>query len=358
MMDRAARTAAAAAVALFVVVGVGQSAQPKPAAAAAGVVAIGVCVVLAFRATTGWSLVVGALVAAAGVTIVCYTQPSNLGWFALCVLAGWCALTATTTAAVVFSGVMILGFGGEWLVVNDDPGWGAWVAGTVFTTATCILARRQRLLLDQLREAQSGLADRARAEERSRIAAEMHDVIGHALTVSLLHVSSARLAMDEEPAEARASLEEAERLARKSLAEVRATVGLMRSSSIDAAPLPGTADLAELVESFRRAGTPISFEVVGDPAALTSTSALAVYRIVQEALTNVARHAPGSVTSVAVQIAPADTRVTVNSDGPPTSRTTVGVGLVGMRERAETVGGHLTAGPAGHGWRVEAVLPA
>lgn len=358
MMDRAARTVAAVPAALFVVVGVGQSVQPRLAAASAGLVTIAVCVVLAIRAATGWSLVVGALVAAAGVTIVCHTQPSNLGWFTLCVLAGWCSLEATTTAAVTFGGAMILGFVGQWLALSNDPGWGAWIAGTAFTTIVCILARRQRLLLDQLREAQAGLADRARAEERNRIAVEMHDVIGHALTVSLLHVSSARLAMDEDPAEARASLVQAERLARTSLDEVRATVGLMRASSIDAAPSPGTADLGELVESFRRTGTPISLEVVGDPATLTSTSALAVYRIVQEALTNVTRHAPGSVTSVAVQIAPADTRVTVNSDGPPASRTTDGVGLLGMRERAETVGGHLTAGPASHGWRVEAVLPA
>ncbi len=358
MMDRAARTVAAAAAALFVVVGVGLSVQPTLAAASAGFAAIAVCVVLAIRATTGWSLVIWALVAAAGVTVVCHTQPSNLGWFTLCVLAGWCALAATNTAAVTFGGAMILGFVGQWLAFSDDPGWGAWVAGTAFTTIVCILARRQWLLLDQLRAAQAGLADRTRAEERNRIAAEMHDVIGHALTVSLLHVSSARLAIDEDPAEARVSLQEAERLARKSLEEVRATVGLMHSSSIDAAPLPGTADLEELVESFRRAGIPISLEVVGDPAALTSTSSLAVYRIVQEALTNVARHAPGSVTSVAVQIAPANTRVTVNSDGPPASRTTEGVGLLGMRERAETVGGHLTAGPVGQGWRVEAVLPA
>ena len=81
----------------------------------------------------------------------------------------------------------------------------------------------------QLREAQAGLAERARAEERNRIAGEMHDVIGHAMTVSLLHVSSARLALDEDPDEARRpSLAEAERLARQSLDEVRGVVGLMR----------------------------------------------------------------------------------------------------------------------------------
>ena len=114
---------------------------------------------------------------------------------------------------------------GQWVNQTDEPGWASWIAGTVFTVTACIFDQRQRSLLAQLHEAQAGLADRARADERNRIAGEMHDVIGHALTVSLLHVSSARLALDDDPAEAKESLAEAERLAQQSLAEVRAAVG-------------------------------------------------------------------------------------------------------------------------------------
>ena len=97
----------------------------------------------------------------------------------------------------------------------------------------------------------------------------MHDVIGHALTVSLLHISSARLALDEDPEEARRALEEAERLARTSLEEVRATVGLMRTDAPgEVAPLPAAGDIDELVESFRSAGADVGLTVAGDLASL------------------------------------------------------------------------------------------
>jgi len=357
VIEEAARTVAPLAVATFVVIGTVLSSQRPAVALAGATVAVLVPVVLAVRAVTGWALAAGLLVAAAGVVVVCHDDPANVGWFAICVVASWCALAASTATALTFGGLLMLVFVGQWLV-SDESGWGAWIAGTAFTTVACIFARRQRLLLDQLREAQAGLADRARAEERNRIAGEMHDVIGHALTVSLLHVSSARLAMDEDPAEARASLEEAERLARRSLEEVRATVGLMRSGPATVTPLPGAADLEQLVESFRRAGAPVSLRVEGDPAGLPGTAALAVYRIAQEALTNAVRHAPGASAAVELSLTAEGTRLTVDSDGPPGRRTPDGVGLVGMRERAEAVGGRLSAGPHGDGWRVEAVLPA
>ncbi|WP_322922050.1 sensor histidine kinase [Nocardioides renjunii] len=356
-MDEAARRAAPLVVTVLVVIGAILSSQRPAVALAGATVAILVTVALAVRAASGWTLALGLSVAAAGVAVVCHDHPANLGWFTICVLVGWCAFAAPAAIALTFGGVLMLGFVGQWLVYSDESGWGAWIAGTAFTAVACIFARRQRVLLDQLREAQAGLADRTRAEERNRIAAEMHDVIGHALTVSLLHVSSARLAMDEEPAEARASLEEAERLARRSLEEVRASVGLMRSGPADAAPLPGAGDLSELVESYRRAGAPVSLRVVGDPGALHATASLATYRIAQEALTNAVRHAPGARTEVELRVEGDATRLTVDSDGPPGRRTPDGVGLASMRERAEAVGGRLAAGPAGTGWRVEAVLP-
>jgi signal transduction histidine kinase len=189
----------------------------------------------------------------------------------------------------------------------------------------------------------------------------MHDVIGHALTVSLLHVSSARLAVEEDPAEAIASLAEAERLAQRSLAEVRAAVGLMREPADGATPppMPGFGDVEELVESFRHAGTPVSYVVTGDPSRLTATTGLATYRILQEALTNVARHAPGCAARVEVIVDGPTARITVanaSTDGVSVVGAD-GAGLIGMRERAEALGGRLDAGPGGDGWRVEAVLP-
>src|SRR5262249_6713125 len=156
-------------------------------------------------------------------------------------------------------------------------------------TTACAFSRRQRDLMEQLRDAQAELAVRARADERNRIAGELHDVIGHALTVSLLHISGAQLALNDDPEAARASLAAAERLARTSLGDVRAAVGVMRAGqSGDMVPVPTAADIAQLVESFRRAGTPIELDVRGDLGGLNATSGLAVYRIVQESLTNAA----------------------------------------------------------------------
>jgi signal transduction histidine kinase len=223
----------------------------------------------------------------------------------------------------------------------------------------CLLARRQRELVEQLHAAQAGLADRARLEERTRIAREMHDVVGHALTVSLLHVASARLALDEDPEEAKASLAEAERLGRSSLAEVRQAVGMLREEgSGSIAPLPAGDQLGDLLESFRRAGLPVTYEVVGDPSTLTATGGLTLYRILQEALTNVVRHAPGATARVRVEVRSDGTSLSVDNPVDHQVRDPEGgTGVLGMRERAEAVGGRLTAGPTTHGWRVEAELP-
>jgi signal transduction histidine kinase len=356
-MERSAQVAAPAALALFVVVGVALSSRPLAVALGAAVVAVAAAVILAANATTGWWLCAGALVPGVAVTVICSADSTNAGWFAICVLAGWCALFAPTVPALMLGGVLSLGFVGQWLLVTDEAGWAVWISGTVVTSIACLLGRRERLLLEQLREAQAGLADRARTEERIRIARELHDVIGHALTVSLLHLSSARLALEEEPEAAKASLADAERLAQQSLAEVRAAVGLMRQSSSETAPMPGTGDLDELVESLRRAGTPVTWQVTGEPATLTATVGLTIYRILQEALTNTARHAPGTHTSVLISVTTEGTTLVVESAGAPGRASVDGTGLIGMKERAEAVGGRLTAGPWQGGWRVEAMIP-
>jgi signal transduction histidine kinase len=358
MLEPSARVAAPAVLALFILIGVVLSDQPLPLAVGAGVVAVALGLVLAVVSPKGWLLVGSLAVVAAPMAVICSADPANLGWFGLCVLAGWAGFAVPLAPASSLAGLFVAVFVMEWVLFSDDPGWGAWVAGTVFTTVACHLSRRQGQLVVALREAQAGLADRARAEERNRIARDMHDVIGHALTVSLLHVSSARLALDDDPEEARTSLAEAERLAQRSLAEVRAAVGLMRGNApAEHAPLPGADDLEELVASFRRAGTPVSCDVVGDLSRLTATAGLVVYRLLQESLTNVARHAPGTETTVRVEVDGASTHVTVDSAGAP-GRTGAGTGLHGMRERVEAVGGRLTAGPWRAGWRVEAVLPS
>lgn len=362
MTERAGRIAAPTALALFVVIGVVLTEQATELAVTAGLVSVAIATVLSVRFVRGWPLVVGLAVAAAGVVVICHANPANLGWFGLCVLVGWCALVGSTSQTVVLVGGIFAVLCWEWLGTSDDAGWGAWIAGMAFTASVGTLARRQRELLDQLREAQAGLAERTRAEERNRIAGEMHDVIGHALTVSLLHVTSARLALEDDPDEARASLAEAERLGQQSLAEVRQAVGMLREHSSMTSPLPGGLQVPELVESFRRAGRSINLRLEGDLGALNATSGLAIYRIVQEALTNVVRHAaPAATASVWLQTAPLQTRLTIEDYGGGAIHHTAdgtGAGIISMRERAEAAGGRFRAGPTENGWRVEAVIPA
>jgi signal transduction histidine kinase len=215
--------------------------------------------------------------------------------------------------------------------------------------------------------AQAGLAEQAKTQERNRIARELHDVIGHTLTVSLLHVQSARLAVEHDPADAARALAEAERLGQECLAEVRTTVGMLRQDATgqdgptgSAAPLPGAGGVPALVEQFRSAGADVSLTVEGDAERLPATTGLAVYRILQEALTNAVKHAPGSPTAVRLAVGAGTVMLTTEtltagSRAEPGSGT--GLGLVSMRERAESLGGTCQAGPGGHGWLVRATLP-
>ena len=170
----------------------------------------------------------GAVLAAAGVAVVGHGSASCVGWFGLCTLASWVA----GTEAPADPGRVLGGVAGvlvvELTAIEHDSGWAAWIAGTTLSVGASVFARRQHILVTQLRDAQAGLAARAQAEERNRIARELHDVIAHSLTVSLLHVSSARLAVADAPEDAARSLAEAERLGRASLDEVRHAVGLLR----------------------------------------------------------------------------------------------------------------------------------
>ena len=335
--------------------------NPTTAAAAAGaVVAVGAAALLVL----GWRpMLLYAAVATAGIAVLGNDMSSNIGWFTVCLLAGWCVLAGTRREGLAYwAGTMLL-FAAEWIWGRPDPGWGAWLAGVTLTVAFSLLVRRDRDLLRRLRLAQAGLAERARAQERNRIARELHDVIGHTLTVSLLHVQSARLAVEHDPADAGRALAEAERLGRECLAEVRSAVGMLRED--DAAggntPLPGAGALPGLVEQYRSAGADVTLTVDGDIAGLPATTGLAVYRIAQEALTNAAKHAPGAPTDIRVRVSPGEATLTADTRAAPgrgpAADAGPGLGVISMRERAESVGGSCEAGPGGRGWLVRARLP-
>ncbi len=342
---------------VFVAVGIARRASDDPAAAVTGgamAIAFGALAVLGPRRL----LLPAAFAATAGVVLIAHGEASNIGWFGLVALAGWCALSAPAVIIGTYWLAAMLLLAGEAIFVSHDPGWAAWIGGTCFSVVGCLFGRRQRELAVELREAQAGLVQHAQEQERSRIARELHDVIAHSLTVSLLHVSSARLSLRDDPDDAARALAEAERLGRASLDEVRHAVGLLHPAggAHPTSPLPGSSDVPRLIEGFRAAGADVRASIDGDLQTLPATVGLATYRIMQEALTNAVKHAPQTPITVHLAATDPTVRLDIDSAGRPGSGH--GLGLIGMRERAEALGGRLEAGPGGSGWRVHAELPA
>lgn len=354
----AARSGGTVGVALFAIVGIAMSRQSITVATAAAVIAVLGAAVAAVVGLTGRPLACALLIPVSALAVEGQGHSATLSWMGFCVIGVWVALAAPPRSAIALCVVMLAVLGWQWSGDINEPGWAAWAAGTIFSTVSCCFARKLYQTLDELRAAQEQLARRSRQEERARIAAEVHDVIGHGLTVTLLHISSARLALDEGPQVADAALAEAERLTRASLEEVRTTVGMVRDGAdAPTTPLPDGVGITDLVESYRRAGVAVELRVDGDLGTLGATRGLAAYRIVQEALTNAVRHAAGDRVRVDIDITDATTTLQVDNDCATLCSTEPGAGVRGMTERAQAVGGHLSAGFHGHGWRVTAELP-
>jgi signal transduction histidine kinase len=210
-------------------------------------------------------------------------------------------------------------------------------------------------------------------EERAQIARELHDIVAHSVSVILLQVGAARMRAPGQPGLAE-PLHAAEASGRQALAELRRLLGVLNDASSERpgrdhaaderapeAPQPSIATLDRLASTVRTAGLDIDLAIVGEVRSLPPGLELSVYRIVQEALTNVLKHAQASRAEVRVGYGPDAVTIDVVDDG--TARTASGVpaghGLVGMRQRARVFGGTTTAGPApGGGWQVRAEMPA
>jgi signal transduction histidine kinase len=240
-----------------------------------------------------------------------------------------------------------------------DWGWPFWMLGVGFGWVAGEQLRRYRTLLAELDATRGLLADRAVDAERRRIAAELHDLVGHSLTVVLLHVTAARRRLVDDPVAAAEALAQAEAVGRSSLAEMRRSVSLLRDErGAGVAPTPSAVDVPALVDEVRSAGTSVVLETSGDVDAVEPVASLAIYRIVQESLVNAVRHAPEAEVRVVVSVADREVDVEVvdrggrvAASGPP------GVGLVNMRERVEALGGTIWIGPVHDGWRVFARIP-
>ena len=224
-----------------------------------------------------------------------------------------------------------------------------------------ILTRIQARLLVTQQEMQADLARHAAADERRRIAREVHDVIAHSLTITLLHVTGARRALqqDQDVDDAVEALTDAERLGRQAMADIRRTVGLLDDGPAATAPEPGITDVPALVEDYRQARVDVTLHIDGQFDRVSGAVGLALYRIAQESLANIAKHAPACKADVELVISPSAAQLSVDNDAPAaaTSVPRGGRGIAGMRQRVELLGGVVDAGPSRRGWSVRVEIP-
>lgn len=294
-------------------------------------------------------------------------------------VGAWCSLReAVAGIGVVSAAIVALG-------VADPPGFDTvGLVGVlaqyaaVWAIAVAIHNRRAATdakvrEADERAEAERQSAARVLAEERLRIAQELHDVVAHSMSVIAVQAGVGVHVLDDRPEQARAALEAISTTSRGTLNEMRRLLGVLRDSdgARAATPAPGLDDLPRLVDDVRAAGLPATLRIEGAGESVNAGVALSAYRVVQEALTNVIKHA-GRPTRVDVTLRylPGALAVEVVDDGrglialPGNGRGAEqpaegsGHGLVGMRERVELWGGELSVGPApGGGYRVSASLP-
>ena len=243
--------------------------------------------------------------------------------------------------------------------VLNGLGWDIGI-GAVWLLGAYVRTRRQ--LVAELRRRAETSAEVAAAAERARVARELHDVLAHSLGVVVVQAEAAEEALARRPELAAESLRSIQRTGREALVEVRRLVGVLREDDAVREPARGAAAVCDLVRRVTEAGLPVELEVRGSVEGLPAAPDLAVYRIVQESLTNVLKHASATRARVLIARQPDQVAVEVTDDGAgpgdPVGRAIAqGNGLRGMRERVTALGGTFSAGPDGDaGFAVRAVL--
>jgi signal transduction histidine kinase len=238
---------------------------------------------------------------------------------------------------------------------------GAWFAGRALATR----AEQTRILRARVAEAEQARAEtaqRAAAEERARIASELHDVVAHSVSVMVVQSSGVRRLLKEDQHRERDALLSVEQIGRQALTEMRRMLGVMRTGEEAPAsltPQPGLQHLDHLIAQVVEAGLPVTLRVEGERPQLPPGVDLSAYRIVQEGLTNALKHAPGSRAEVIIRFDDNKVNLEIADDGTEVAvEDGLGHGLVGMRERVALYGGTLEAGPReGGGYVLRAELP-
>ncbi len=235
----------------------------------------------------------------------------------------------------------------------------AWLGGFAMRERAeqALRAEERASLAERERE---GAARIAVAEERARIARELHDIVAHAVSVMVLQVGAVRHRLPDDFGDDVEALRNVEETGRSALGEMRRLLGAMRRDEDEAelAPQPGLGRLDVLLDEIRRAGLPVELHVDGEPFQLPVAIDLSAYRIVQEGLTNALKHADASAAHVDIRYAADELRIQVSDDGGGGDPSGDGHGLVGVRERVKLYGGEMTAGTAnGGGFRLTTSLP-
>lgn len=247
--------------------------------------------------------------------------------------------------------------------VHDDTF--IWIFGMIAAYDAGFAMQKSLLRAAEYKARQAEAAQRGATEERQRIAREVHDVIAHSLSVTMLNITGARHALDTGDVDvAEGALRDAESIGRQAMADIRRTVGLLAVGDEDGRPMPGARDIAELVRTYAGAGLDVTYAVSGEPKTVPAAVGLGVYRVVQESLANASRHAPGRPARVSLDASGDVLRVVVsnplvNGSGvrPGAIDVQRGHGLNGIRQRMTALGGAVTVGPQGDRWVVDVRVP-
>ena len=267
------------------------------------------------------------------------------------------ALLSAAFAALSLSLAVVNGSGTD---AAPDPLASAILYGSVWLVGRVVGVRNERAR--QLHEDRDRHAAEAVAEERARIAREMHDAVSHSLAAIVMQSAGAQNIIESDPARAKASLASIEATGRRGLVEMRKMLGLLGDADPDAslAPQPGLDRLEELVAPIRDSGLQVDLRVEGERRPVPGSVDVSAYRIVQESLTNVMKHAGARSVEVLVDYQPRSLTVRVVDDGAGAragGTDNTGRGLAGMRERVHLLGGSLDIGATSTGFQVSARLP-
>ena len=245
---------------------------------------------------------------------------------------------------------------------RNDPSVDVFVIEIISGFVVGYMLRWQMRALAAERSERERERERATLAERQRIAREIHDLVAHSLSVTMLHVTGAKQALieDQDVDDAVAALTDAEQVGRQAMAEIRRTVSVLATETSGAHPLPCAEDMDALVAQVRDAGLPVDYRSKGDLTRLSPAVGLGMYRILQESLTNVAKHAPGEKADVNVEVGRARASLVVRNRRPGSTVDPDGSGTSGMASRAEQIGGELRYGPDGRDpqqWVVDLAVP-